>query len=51
MEQVASVRCWIALCRRFQIKTGHVMDGSVTLRYLVTQSIPTPPFYDCFGNQ
>ncbi len=40
MEQVASFRCWIALCRRFQMKTGRVLDGSVSLRNLVTQSIP-----------
>ncbi len=46
MEQVASFRCWIALCRRFQIKAGRVLDGSVSLRYLVTQSISTPLLYD-----
>ncbi len=29
LEQVASFRGWIALCRRLQIKTGRVLDGSV----------------------
>ncbi len=42
LEQVARFRRWIGISRRYQIKTGRVLDGSVCERYLATQSVPNP---------